>query len=48
TATARGKAEQADISAMHAQEDATIARQIAKQFDPDIKMPGESIRFYFT
>ncbi|GBM94162.1 hypothetical protein AVEN_160373-1, partial [Araneus ventricosus] len=24
---------------MHAQEDATIARQIAKQFDPDIKMP---------
>ncbi|GFQ90612.1 junctophilin-3 [Trichonephila clavata] len=39
TATARGKAEQADIAAMHAQEDANIARQIAKQFDPDAKMP---------
>ncbi|CAL1289873.1 unnamed protein product [Larinioides sclopetarius] len=39
TATSRGKAEQADIAAIHAQEDATIARQIAKQFDPDIKMP---------
>lgn len=40
TATARGKAEQADISAMHAQEDSNIARLIAKQFDPDAKMPG--------
>ncbi|GIY29632.1 uncharacterized protein CDAR_192631 [Caerostris darwini] len=39
TATARGKSEQADISAMHAQEDGTLARQIAKQFDPDIKVP---------
>ncbi|XP_071042163.1 junctophilin-1 isoform X2 [Parasteatoda tepidariorum] len=39
TATARGKSEQADLSAFHSQEDSNIARQIAKQFDPDVKMP---------
>ncbi|XP_067136922.1 junctophilin-1-like [Centruroides vittatus] len=40
TATARGKAEQADIAAIHAKEDAEIARLVAKQFAPDFNQPG--------
>ncbi|CAL4065767.1 unnamed protein product, partial [Meganyctiphanes norvegica] len=45
TATARGKAEQADISAVHAREDSDIARIYAKQFAPDFHQPGvDSIR----
>ncbi|XP_068216877.1 junctophilin-1 isoform X1 [Palaemon carinicauda] len=40
TATARGKAEQADISAVHAREDSDIARIFAKQFAPDFHQPG--------
>ncbi|KAK7083150.1 MORN repeat [Halocaridina rubra] len=40
TATARGKAEQADISAVHAREDSDVARIFAKQFAPDFHQPG--------
>ncbi|XP_068083311.1 junctophilin-1 isoform X2 [Anabrus simplex] len=40
TATARGKAEQADIAADHAKEDSDIARETAKQFAPDFHQPG--------
>ncbi|XP_064112325.1 junctophilin-1-like isoform X2 [Macrobrachium nipponense] len=40
TATARGKAEQADKSAVHAREDSDIARIFAKQFAPDFHQPG--------
>ncbi|XP_037084685.1 junctophilin-1-like [Pollicipes pollicipes] len=40
TATARGKAEQADIAAQHAREDSGIARVHAKQFAPDFLQPG--------
>ncbi|XP_065572609.1 junctophilin-1-like isoform X2 [Artemia franciscana] len=40
TATSRGKAEQADIAAMHAREDADMARLIAKQLAPDFDQPG--------
>lgn len=40
TATARGKAEQADISAVHARDDSDVARVFAKQFAPDFHQPG--------
>lgn len=40
TATARGKAEQADESADQAKEDCDIAQMTAKQFAPDFKHPG--------
>lgn len=40
TATARGKAEQADIFAAHAREDSDIAQGVAKQYAPDFKQPG--------
>ncbi|XP_025835439.1 junctophilin-1 isoform X1 [Agrilus planipennis] len=40
TATARGKAEQADVAAAHAREDSDIALAVAKQFAPDFKQPG--------
>ncbi|CAG9863339.1 unnamed protein product [Phyllotreta striolata] len=40
TATARGKAEQADIAAAHAKEDSDIAENVAKQYAPDFKQPG--------
>ena len=37
TSTARGKAELADMAAMHAREDAEYARIIAKQLAPDFQ-----------
>nr|XP_053633934.1 junctophilin-1-like [Cherax quadricarinatus] len=40
TATARGKAEQADISGVHAREDSDVARVFAKQYAPDFHQPG--------
>ncbi|CAH0557466.1 unnamed protein product [Brassicogethes aeneus] len=40
TATARGKAEQADMAAAHAKEDSDIADGVAKQYAPDFKQPG--------
>ncbi|XP_039764428.1 junctophilin-1 isoform X2 [Pararge aegeria] len=40
TATARGKAEQADEAADQAKEDCDIAQTTAKQFAPDFKHPG--------
>ncbi|KAK3919560.1 Junctophilin-3 [Frankliniella fusca] len=40
TATARGKAELADIAAEHAREDHETARLTAKQFAPDFNQPG--------
>jgi hypothetical protein len=40
TATARGKAELADMAADHAREDLDIARTTAKQFAPDFQQPG--------
>ncbi|XP_028037343.1 junctophilin-1 isoform X2 [Bombyx mandarina] len=40
TATARGKAEQADAAADQAKEDCDIAQMTAKQFAPDFKHPG--------
>ncbi|KAJ8926689.1 hypothetical protein NQ314_020904, partial [Rhamnusium bicolor] len=40
TATARGKAEQADIAAAHAREDSDIAESVAKQYAPDFRQPG--------
>ncbi|UYV83178.1 JPH3 [Cordylochernes scorpioides] len=42
TATARGKAESADIAVLHAREDAEIARMMARQYAPDFHQPGES------
>ena len=42
TSTARGKAELADMAAMHAREDAEYARIIAKQLAPDFQ-PSEFI-----
>ena len=44
TATARGKGEQADISAVHAREDSDLARIYAKQFAPDFHQPGKLIQ----
>ncbi|KAF0288073.1 Junctophilin-3 [Amphibalanus amphitrite] len=41
TATARGKAEQADVAGQHAREDSAVARLHAKQFAPDFLQPGE-------
>ncbi|KAG0716750.1 Junctophilin-1 [Chionoecetes opilio] len=43
TATARGKAEQADISAAHARNDSDMARIFAKQFAPDFHQPGVDV-----
>ncbi|KAK5646421.1 hypothetical protein RI129_004885 [Pyrocoelia pectoralis] len=40
TATARGKAEQADIAADHARSDSDVAQAVAKQYAPDFKQPG--------
>uniref|UniRef100_A0A1B6C6A7 Junctophilin n=1 Tax=Clastoptera arizonana TaxID=38151 RepID=A0A1B6C6A7_9HEMI len=40
TATARGKAELADMAADHAREDYEVARATAKQFAPDFTQPG--------
>ncbi|XP_018300881.1 junctophilin-1 [Mycetomoellerius zeteki] len=40
TATARGKAELADIAAEHAREDSELAQQTARQFAPDFRQPG--------
>ncbi|XP_029038344.2 junctophilin-1 isoform X1 [Osmia bicornis bicornis] len=40
TATARGRAELADIAAEHAREDSELAQQTAKQFAPDFRQPG--------
>jgi hypothetical protein len=42
TATARGKAELADMAADHAREDLDIARATAKQFAPDFQQPGNA------
>jgi len=42
TATARGKAELADMAADHAREDSDIARGTAKQFAPDFQQPGNA------
>lgn len=40
TATARGKAEQADYLAAHARTDSDVAQEIANQYAPDFKQPG--------
>merc|ERR550539_1455051 len=40
TATARGKAEQADYAAVCAREDSSEARSCAQQFDPQFLQPG--------
>merc|ERR1719278_2366396 len=40
TATARGKAEQADYAAVHAKEDSADARSCAGTFAPEFKQPG--------
>lgn len=40
TATARGKAEQADFSAAHARSDSDVAQEVANQYAPDFKQPG--------
>ncbi|KAK9888832.1 hypothetical protein WA026_001057 [Henosepilachna vigintioctopunctata] len=40
TATARGKGEQADMSAAQAREDSDVALAVAKQYAPDFKQPG--------
>lgn len=40
TATARGRAELADVAAEHAREDSELAQQTAKQFAPDFRQPG--------
>ncbi|CAG0879018.1 unnamed protein product, partial [Darwinula stevensoni] len=42
TATARGKAEQADIAALHAREDSEVAVVCAKQFSPESRPPGST------
>ncbi|XP_048520799.1 probable serine/threonine-protein kinase ndrD isoform X2 [Dendroctonus ponderosae] len=39
TATARGKAEQADIAAAQAREDSEVADTVARQYAPDFKQP---------
>lgn len=39
-ATARGKAEQADLAAAQAREDSEVAGNVAKQYAPDFKQPG--------
>ncbi|KAK3862367.1 hypothetical protein Pcinc_031769 [Petrolisthes cinctipes] len=40
TATARGKADQADFLAVNARDDSDVARIFAKQFAPDFQQPG--------
>lgn len=40
TATARGKAEQADEAAKQARHDAEIAKLVARQFAPEFHLPG--------
>lgn len=40
TATARGKAEQADFAATHARTDSDVAQEVANQYAPDFKQPG--------
>lgn len=40
TATARGKAELADIAADHARQDSDLAQATARQFAPDFRQPG--------
>lgn len=45
TATARGKAELADMAADHAREDFEIAIATAKQFAPDFTQPGNALTF---
>ena len=42
TATARGKAEQADYTAVCAREDSGEARSCAQQFDPQFLQPGNT------
>lgn len=46
TATARGKAELADMSADQAREDFEIARNTAKQFAPDFNLPSNCLFIY--
>ncbi|CAG2065343.1 unnamed protein product [Timema podura] len=43
TATARGKAELADMASDHAREDSEIARVTAKQFAPDFQQPDPEV-----
>uniref|UniRef100_A0A6A7G8V5 Junctophilin-1-like n=3 Tax=Hirondellea gigas TaxID=1518452 RepID=A0A6A7G8V5_9CRUS len=43
TATARGKAEMADIAAVHAKQDSDVARVFARQFAPEFQQPGAEI-----
>lgn len=40
TATARGKAEQADLAAAHGRSDSDVAQEVANQYAPDFKQPG--------
>lgn len=47
-ATARGKAELADIAADHAREDYEIAKLTAKQFAPDFVQPGVFRTVFFS
>lgn len=44
TATARGKAEQADIAALHAKDDAEVARGVSKQFAPELYTPVDLLK----
>ena len=45
TATARGKAEQADYAAVCAREDSSEARGCAQNFDPNFHQPGQPETF---
>lgn len=47
TATARGKAELADMAADQAREDFEIARNTAKQFAPDFNLPSNCLIVLF-
>lgn len=44
TATARGKAEQADVAALHAKDDAEVARSVSKQFAPELYTPVDLLK----
>lgn len=44
TATARGKAEQADVAALHAKDDAEVARGVSKQFAPELYTPVDLLK----
>ncbi|KAL3190925.1 hypothetical protein MRX96_019167 [Rhipicephalus microplus] len=44
TATARGKAEQADVAALHAKDDAEMARSVSKQFAPELYTPVDLLK----